>query len=94
MVVECTNTIPTVKSGFYAMHFKTATDILTYTVNSADIAEECGVARASIHQARMAEGSGGHRPPPAGWEKPIAKLARSRAAELLELANMLDADTT
>ena len=30
-----------------------------------------------------------HRPPPAGWEKPLAKLARKRAAELVKLAEEL-----
>jgi len=32
-------------------------------------------------------------PPPAGWEKAIAKLARERAEELLKLAEELEGIT-
>ncbi len=72
------------------MTFKNATDRLTECVRLADVAEELDVAENSIARARMDATSPNSRNPPPGWQAAIAKLARARAAELLELAEELD----
>lgn len=72
------------------MDFKTATDRLTKCHTFAAIARELGVAENSVLRARMDPSSANSRPPPAEWERGIAKVARERAAELLELAEELE----
>lgn len=70
------------------MDFKEATDQLTRCPTLADVAEACGVAPNTVRRARMTgEGS---RPAPDNWRPALAKLARSRAAELEELAEELE----
>jgi hypothetical protein len=69
------------------MDFKTATDILG--VPAAELAEAFGLEPQTIRQMRLASDARGHRSPPAGWEKVVARLARERGNELTELADRL-----
>ena len=68
--------------------FKRATDLLGLTAPEA--AKLLGSTPQSIRQARLGSEKNGHRRPPRGWEKAIVKLARERAAELMELADELE----
>jgi len=72
------------------MDFKRATGLLSKTVTQAEIADAAGVSHHSIRQARLDREHPGYRSPPAGWESAVAKLARSRAAELLKLSEALE----
>lgn len=72
------------------MDFKEATDQLTACVRLVQLADELGVAENSVARARMDPASPNSRTPPPDWESAIAKLARARAAELLELAEELE----
>jgi hypothetical protein len=71
------------------MNFKKATDELLASVTLADLAEALGVSVQAARQARAAEGSSAHRPPPAGWQAAAAKLAKKRAEQLRRLADRL-----
>ena len=73
------------------VNFIQATDALTGCPTHPDIAKEAGVSVQTIRQARLAPDHPNNRPPPAGWEQAIANLARERAAELVELAETLEA---
>ena len=77
---------PTVKDGIYHMDFPTACDQLTSCPTHDDIARQAACSVQTVRQARMDTGAAGYRPPPQGWEKAIAKLARERAGELVKLA--------
>ena len=68
--------------------FKRATDLLCLA--SPEAAKLLGSTPQSIRQARLDSDRAGHRTPPVGWEKKLAKLARKRAAELVRLADELD----
>jgi hypothetical protein len=72
------------------MDFKAASDRLTACITLADIAAASGGAESTIRQARLDRSTSSYRSPPDGWQAAIAKLARARAAELLELADSLD----
>lgn len=72
------------------MDFLEASDRATGAcITLADIAEECGTAPQTLRRARIDPESPNYRRPPDGWEECIAKLARERAGELLELAEEL-----
>ena len=72
------------------MDFKIASDRATAAcITLADIAEAAGVPHQSMRRARLDPSTDSYRPPPDGWQGAIAKLARERAAELLELAEEL-----
>ena len=68
--------------------FKTATDLVCLTAPEA--AKLLGSTVSSIRQARLGTEKAGHRRPPQGWQKAIAKLARERAGELVKLAEELE----
>ena len=68
------------------MDFKTATDRVAGCISHAEIAEAAGVSVQTIRQARLHPSAPGHRPPPAGWQELLARLARKRAAELIHFA--------
>ena len=70
--------------------FKAASDRLTYCLTLAHIAEATGAAEATIRQARLDPSTSSYRRPPDGWQAAIAKLARERAVELLELVEELE----
>ena len=68
--------------------FKRATDLLCLT--SPEAARLLDSTAQSVRQARLDSDKDGHRSPPSGWEKKLAKLARKRGAELFELADELE----
>ena len=73
------------------MEFQEASDRATGAcITLADIAKECGTAPQTLRRARIDSESPNYRRPPDGWEAAIAKLARERAAELVELAEELE----
>lgn len=73
------------------MNFTTATDRATrLSITLADIAEACGVSPATIHRARMDPENPNARPAPPSWRSCIAQLCRSRANELLKLAERIE----
>lgn len=74
----------------YAVDFKTASDRLRKCHTLADVARVSGAAEPTIRQARLDPSSSSYRKPPEGWQAAIAKLARERAGELLELAEELE----
>ena len=59
-------------------------------ITLTDIGVELGPAPQTIRRARLDPKNRGYRPPPAGWEQAIAKLARERAGELVKLAEELE----
>lgn len=73
------------------MDFITANDALTACLTHAEIAEATGVSVQTVRQARLALDHPNNRPPPQGWQKAIATLARERAGELVKLAKELEA---
>jgi hypothetical protein len=73
------------------MDFKKATDELFVSVTAENLANEAGVARQSILQARMDESARGRRAPPADWQKAVLKLAEKQAAHFARLAAKLRA---
>jgi hypothetical protein len=76
--------------GYTDVDFIAATDALTGRVTHDELAGELGVSVQTIRQARMDPSAPGHRSPPAGWEAAVARLARRRGGELLELAEALE----
>jgi hypothetical protein len=73
------------------VNFKKSTDTLVESVTLEDLARVLGASVQAVRQARAAESSSSHRPPPGGWEAAIAKLAREQAAKLVSLAERLEA---
>ena len=71
--------------------FKTAADELGRPITHQEMADECAVSVWSIRQAMLEEGSEGYLSPPRFWKGDLAYLARERAAELMELADELEA---
>ncbi len=59
-------------------------------ITLTDIGVELSPAPETIRRARLDPKNRGYRPAPVGWEKAIVKLARERAAELVELAEELE----
>lgn len=72
------------------MDFAEATDRLIACHSLKDVAEAAGANYQTVRQARLAPDHPNNRPPPDGWPAAIAKLARERAAELVELAEELE----
>lgn len=69
------------------MTFKEATDVLTARVTLVDIAEACGSHPNSVERARLDPESRNYREPPPNWQAAVARLARERGQELLQLAD-------
>ena len=67
--------------------FKEATDRLG--VDAKTLASALGVPVQSVRQMRADPESMAYRSPPADWKRIIGGLARSRALELLKMANEL-----
>ena len=77
------------------MDFKTASDRATAPcITLADIAQACEVSDNTIRRARLKQGGDSYRSPPKGWEQVVAKLARARALDLLQLADQLEASSS
>jgi hypothetical protein len=74
-----------------AEDFKTASDELRRPVTFQEMANECGVSVESLQRSMLAETSQAYLPPPRFWKGDLAHLARQRAAELVELADELEA---
>ena len=72
------------------MNFQDATDRLMSCHSLRDVAKSAGVSYTLARQARLGSDKAGHRRPPTGWEKAIAKLARERAGKLVKLAEELE----
>jgi hypothetical protein len=71
--------------------FKAASDELRRPVTYQQMADECGVSVESMQRAMLWEGSDAYLPPPRFWKGDLAYLARQRAADLVELADELEA---
>ena len=71
------------------MDFKKATDSLFERVTHADLAKALKVSVASIRQGRLNPKAEAHRPPPAGWEKAILRLAEERERYFRRLVDQL-----
>ena len=74
-----------------AEDIKFAADVLGKTISRQEMANECGVSLDDLHRAFLVEGTSAYRPPPPFWKGDFAHLARERAAELAELADILEA---
>lgn len=74
------------------MDFKTATDCVAGCISHAEIAEAAGVSVQTIRQARLDPSAPGHRPPPAGWQAVLARLALEHAEKLTVFANALSGE--
>lgn len=74
-----------------AEDIKTAADVLGKTVSRQEMAIECGISLDHLQRAFLDENSSAYRPPPRFWKGDLAHLARERAAELVELADILEA---
>lgn len=74
-----------------AEDIKAAADVLGKTISRQEMAAECGVSLDDLHRAFLDEDSDAYRPPPQFWKGDFAYLARQRAAELVELADILEA---
>ncbi len=74
-----------------AEDIKVAADVLGKTISRQEMANECGVSLDDLHRAFLIEGTRAYRPPPRFWKGDFAYLARKRAAELVELADILEA---
>lgn len=70
---------------------KIAADELLRSITLEQIAGECGVSVDALRRAMLEEGSEAYLPPPRFWRGDLAYLARERAAELVALANELEA---
>ena len=73
------------------MTFSMATDRATRaSITLSDIAAACKVSRNTVEKARMDPNSPNSRPAPEGWRTCVARLCRSRAMDLLKLADALE----
>ena len=68
------------------MDFKEAMDAVGVT--AVELGEELGSPAQSIRQARLDPDNANYRPPPQGWEKVLARLARERCPDLKRLAEL------
>ena len=74
-----------------AEDFRSATDELRRSVTLEAIARACGLPVDRVFRAMLVEASDANLPPPPSWREDLASLARERAAELVELADELEA---
>jgi hypothetical protein len=75
------------------LDYKDATDGLLRTISAQDLADEIGCSKNAILRARLDSSSKQYRPPPAGWQAAVVKLARFHGGDLLSLADELDRTT-
>lgn len=88
--------VPAVDKGLAesgGVDYKQAMDDLLERITKADLASELGVSQNAIAQTRLDPSTRGFRPPPAGWQAAIARLAGERASRLLKLKAALDSGT-
>jgi len=72
------------------MNFKLATDSLCSPVSHSDLAAAMGVSVALIRQARLKETANAYRRPPAGWERNVSALAKTKIREYQNLIDTLE----
>lgn len=72
------------------MDFPEATERLKRTVTDERIAAATGVSTNTIRRTRADPATRNYRPPPPGWELPLARLAEEKIAELLQLKRELE----
>jgi hypothetical protein len=70
--------------------YKEATDRLFERITAADLAEELGVSQNAVARARLDPTTRDYRPPPAGWESAVLRLAAKKAADLSRLKSKLE----
>ena len=75
------------------MDFRTAANILSAQITTADIARAIDMSPHSIRQARLQEGGPGYRKPPDGWQRVVIRLAKARIRELKALIEALERDS-
>jgi hypothetical protein len=74
------------------MDFVEAMERLKRAVTDDEIAEATNVSTNTIRRTRADPATRNYRPPPAGWQAVLARLARERAEELLALQQELEID--
>ncbi len=72
------------------MDFVKAVERLKHCVTDDEIAAATGVSTNTIRRTRADPSTRNYRPPPEGWQKVLARLARERSSELAAFANELD----
>ena len=72
------------------MEFGIATDRIIECCRLHHVAAALGCSYSLVRQARLPRTNASFRNPPAGWQEPLAKLARQRAKELERLAEELE----
>jgi hypothetical protein len=72
------------------MNFVEAVEQLKRAVTDAEIAAATGVSTNTIRRTRADPSTRNYRPAPANWKPVLARLARSRARQLWELAQVLE----
>jgi hypothetical protein len=76
-----------------AMTFEEAAERLLRCITQDELASQIGVRRNTVARALMDRSSPNYRPPPAGWQAAVVKLARFHGGDLLSLADELDRTT-
>lgn len=71
------------------MEFREALDKLGERVTHEEVAAALGVSVASVRQYRLSAEAKAHRSPPTAWPEVLAKLAKARGEELIDLAHAL-----
>lgn len=71
------------------MDFVEAMERLKRAVTDDEIAAATGVSTNTIRRTRADPSTRNYRPPPAGWQQVLARLAGERAKELLRLQQEL-----
>lgn len=76
------------------MDYRAATDrIAALNITHETIAQAQATALNMVARARMDPTSADYRKPPPDWRAVLARLARERAAALIELADELEANS-
>lgn len=68
--------------------FKEVMDVIG--VPAADLGSIFGLKPQTIRQMRLDPESDGYRPPPPGWEKALAEIARQKGENMADLAAELE----
>lgn len=74
------------------MDYKEATDRLFERITAADLAEELGVSQNAVARARLDPSTRDYRPPPAGWQVAVARLAAEHAAKMMQIKHVLEGE--
>lgn len=72
------------------MDFVEAMERLKRAVTDDEIAAATGVSTNTIRRTRADPSTRNYRPPPAGWQRVLARLAGERAEELMKLERELE----